>query len=236
MKIACLAAIYNRVQVSEVFITGMRRLGIDIYACVTDQESSYLCNRLAVPYILENNFPIGRKLNKTIKFALTHDWTHLMISGDDDVYLDDVLKIYKENKDEQAMGFRSLYFIQPSSESAMEFSYSHSRKSTIGAGRLLRREVVEKALEICGGLWEDKRNRSLDASMDQRLSALGVNPKVIDLPRPCVIDIKSRQNIWSFESLTRFTNQESSSKKVDYNEVINLLPENERELISKINT
>ncbi len=232
MKILCVVSLYNRPEVSEVFITGMRRLGVEIFASISETRSRDLCKRLDVPYIEENNFPIGKKMNNTLRAALKRDWTHLMITGDDDVYTQSILDIYEKHKYELAVGFRDIYFIQPSSKKAVKFSYLTDK--TIGAGRLISRGIVEIMLKVCGGAWEDKRNRSLDASMDQRLAVIGVVPKIIDLEVPCAIDIKTQQNIWSFESLTKFTKNGCAIKEAVYEDILGLISEEERELISKI--
>lgn len=233
MKILCVTSLYNRPEVSEVFIAGMRRLGIGIFVSVSEPRSRDLCKRLDVPYIEENNFPVGRKLNNTLRAALKLDWTHLMISGDDDVYTESILEVYEQHKYQPSIGFKSLYFVHPSSQRSIKFSYT-DRPVTVGAGRLLCRWAVETVLRTCDGLWEGKRNRSLDASMDQRLEVIGMTPKIIELPIPCVIDIKSNQNIWSFDSLAQFTKNGTTIEEACYEDVISLISKEERELITRI--
>ncbi len=225
---------FNRPEVSEVFITGMRRLGIDLFASISDAKSRDLCRRLDVPFIEENNFPVGRKMNKTLEAAMKLDWTHLMISGDDDIYTQSILDTYEQHKYELAVGFNNIYFVQPSSKRAVKFSYDSEK--TIGAGRLISRSVVEMVLRICGELWEGKRNRSLDASMDQRLTVVNVIPKVVKLPFPCAIDIKTSQNIWSFDSITKFAKNRCTVEDASYEDILNLIPQEERDLINKIST
>lgn len=234
MKILCIASLFNRPEVSEVFITGMRRLGIDLFVSVSEPASRDLCKRLNVSYVEENNFPLGRKMNNTLKAAMNLKWTHLMISGDDDLYTQSILEMYEQYKYEPVIGFRSIYFIEPSSKRAMKFSYTMEK--TIGAGRLISRGAVEAMIKMCGSIWDDKRNRSLDASTDQRLSVIGMTPKIIELPAPCIIDIKTSQNIWSFDSLVSFTKNRSRLEDASYKDVLSLISEEERELISKIST
>jgi hypothetical protein len=233
MKIMCVASLYNRPDVSEIFVMGMRRLGVEVLASVSEPRSLELCRRMSIPFIRDNNTPIGRKLNNILRSSLDFSWTHLMISGDDDVYAQSILDVYKEYESEPAIGFKSLYFVHPSSSRAVKFTYT-VRETTVGAGRLLSRSVVEDVVNKVGGLWDDMRNRSLDASMDRRLAIVGVTPKIVLMESPCIIDIKTAQNIWSFDSLISFTKNGSAVEPASYYDVLKLVPEGE--LISKINT
>ncbi len=232
MKIICLVTMYNRPRISEIFLTGMRRLGIEVFASVSDRFSNDICNKFGIQCILEPNLPIGKKLNKTLESIMHKDWTHLMISGDDDLYLNEILDIYDTYKDEPAIGFKTLYFIEPSSQRAMRFEYEAD--ITIGAGRLLRRDVVEKVLQIKKGLWDRYLNKGLDASMTRNLNFIGVTARCIPLDKPLIIDVKSKQNIWSFDRIHDFKKTVNIIEPQSYDSVVGLLSDKEKLLISKL--
>jgi hypothetical protein len=94
--------------------------------------------------------------------------------------------------------------------------------------------VVEKVLQIKKGLWDRHLNKSLDASMTRNLNFIGVTARCIPLDKPLIIDVKSKQNIWSFDRIHDFKKTVNIIEPQSYDSVVGLLSDKEKLLISKL--
>jgi hypothetical protein len=225
---------YNRARISAIFLEGMRRLGIEVIAGVSDLTSLKLCIEQKIDHIYYQNRPVGAKFNRTLQEALLKkDWTHLMISGDDDLYDSDILGIYSQHQHEPCIGFGELYFLNPLIKKACKFVYDPTNTKTIGAGRLIRREVIETLLSTGAMLWDPERNSALDASMELALGTINIIPKRLTTSKTLIYDIKSHQNIWRYNKLAHFKGKNLTPML--YQKVMTLIPEKERMMIHYLN-
>lgn len=72
----------------------------------------------------------------------------------------------------------------------------HRPETTLGAGRLLHRSLFANHEHF----WEPQRNRGLDASMVRTLG-LGHAHVLSSTPEAFIVDVKTTENIWSYDSL-----------------------------------
>lgn len=220
----CITCMYNRPKVSEVFLTGMKRLGIPVIAAVSDIPSVTVCNKMRTQNFLTDNAPLGNKWNEAAKYALTVEgWTHLIISGDDDLYSNDYRDRLEEFQDHPFVGIESTYMVSPKERHALHFRYNNT--VAMGGGRMLKREVVEK---MGGVLYDAKQNKSIDHVGDMMLLEHGYLPAIIDTDKTLCVSVKTKQNIWP---LSNFTN---IAPKIDYEKAVSILPSNERKLIYEL--
>lgn len=77
------------------------------------------------------------------------------------------------------------------------------------------------------GLWANELNKTLDFSSESKLIEAGVKAHVLTYDKPQIIDFKSEQNIWKFESYY------VSSKDATKEEVLSLLGVKELEHLTK---
>ena len=238
MEILCLTASFNRPYITQIFLEGMKRLGISVYGTCSDVNSRRLYRDYDVKgYSFIPNTPLGRKWNWGAEDALQFtSWTHLLISGDDNVYGDAILEKFDQHKKKDFIGLRNLYFMEPESMRAVKFRYEEDKpRKVVGAGRLLSRRAVEKASrskDSFGGgfcLWDNTLNSGLDRSADMSLFEAGYFPYAIDGDEYLMVDIKSSQNIWKFD-------QFAENDPVDFSEPLSIMGENERELIQRLTT
>jgi hypothetical protein len=224
MKIACLTAMYKRPEVTAIFYQGMKRLGIPVYAAVSGSQSIMFCRKNEIPYIVSLNQPLGNKWNEGLRFVMNYDWTHLMISGDDDVYFDSILETYEKYKKQYYIGFNRMFMIKPSAKAAFVSESSHKGKS-MGAGRLFRRELIEDMLKHkTEGLWDNGINKGLDGNSHINIINMLKNQYgATILSGPVGADIKTDQNLWSYERVNVYS--VTTHQKVKYNDIVDSLPE-----------
>ncbi len=143
MKILCITCMYDRPQVSAIFLTGMRRLGIQVLVAVSTAQDMAVCDRYNTEYVLIKNDPLGTKWNTIATHAVEHyDFTHLLISGDDNVYSSDILELWEDHKICNFSGLSATYFIHPKDKRAAIFRYKTTPPLVIGTGRLINRTLL----------------------------------------------------------------------------------------------
>lgn len=77
------------------------------------------------------------------------------------------------------------------------------------------------------GLWSNELNKTLDFSSESKLIECGVKAYIVTYDKPQIIDFKSEQNIWKFETYY------ASSKDVAKEEVLSFLSAKEIEHLDK---
>ena len=224
LSLLCVTCMYDRPKVSAIFLQGMRRLGIPVLAAVSDMASKRLCiEKMRTMCIVVDNSPLGAKWNAVVKQALLFpSWTHLLISGDDDLYSDEFLQRIEEFQDNPFIGIESTYMVSPQEKHALHFRYNHGVGIAMGGGRVLKREVVEK---MGGVLYDATQNKSLDHVGDMMLMEKGYMPVIIDTDKTLCVSVKAHRNIWPL------SNFKDIAPKVDYELALSILPERERRMI-----
>lgn len=150
MQTVILVAFYGRQQVSEFFHAGVERLqkdfDVSVVAIVSKPEDRVWCENKGYHIAVCDNRPLGRKMNAgLIKALKLPKWRRLLVMGSDDVIstegFDALLKA-----DNLISGFRKMYVYDANNHIGGLFEY-HKGTRTIGAGRLIHREVLENTFE-----------------------------------------------------------------------------------------
>ncbi len=183
---------------TERFELDLVVVGSDVGA---DQDvlDEYECHYIQAP-----NRPLGAKWNSALKKAEKLDWEYLLILGSDDLISPATLELYLSyiNLGHDFIGFRDLFIYSTLTKNLKYWmGYQGQRKGeSCGAGRLLHRSLV-KACHFY--LWEFRRNAGLDGSMMRKLNKIEHNPAILSMKREdvMILDVKSRLNMGSFESL-----------------------------------
>lgn len=227
MKLLVITTLFNRPTITEIFLAGMRRINWPVLAAVSTRGDIELCAQANIPYHIIQNQPLGNKWNQIATTALkAFNWTHLMISGDDNLYHSALKAHIKPEADYQ--GLHQIYFIEPRTERAQLMEYKYEVPVTIGTGRILSRKAVESCVKdgivnIC----RSSQTRELDHMQDMILLEHGYMPTIID-PYPMCLDIKHSRNMWTYDN---FSHQ---SEPVDYDDAISWLGIQEKELLHKL--
>ena len=213
MRIALLITTHERPEITDICFQGVHRgmylfdaLGLKLipYIAVSDTPNLDVAKAYDFNILLTKNEQIGRKHNELLAHAMTDNWQYMMQLGSDDLITDAgwlrLAACIVENR--LAFGFSSVYYWKYNSA---EIKY-YSGKLVFGAGRTLRRDVIENTLNVFNTFWPDHQIRGLDGASASRFSRAwqiknGFPLKIISMPAANIIDIKSATNINSWESV-----------------------------------
>lgn len=199
-KILIYLAVWKRPEITELCFMGINRLrthpDFDIQALAVISEDSMipLCEKYGIRWVKYKNEPLGEKKNFGLQKAKEFDFDYLMEIGSDDLILNELLDDYKNyiGKSE-FFGITDAAYINSETGECRRLI---SRSSTYGAGRMISRKVLES---VNWKLWNDHITKGMDNNSVLGLQRKGVAyTKTKPLDFPCVIDVKSQQNIWRF--------------------------------------
>jgi hypothetical protein len=198
-KILVYLAVWKRPEITELCFRGIKRLqqhldfSIQALAVISEDEMIPLCEKYGIAWVMYKNDPLGEKKNFGLQAAKGFDFDYLMEIGSDDLILNELLEDYKNYIGKhEFFGISDCAYINSESGECRRLI----SKSTYGAGRMISRKSLEAANWV---LWNDRLNRGLDNN-----SVFALQRKNIAYHRvkqgefPCVIDVKSQQNIWRF--------------------------------------
>src|SRR5690554_1613598 len=154
-----LTAFWKRPEITKLFIKGVKRLGYDCTAAISEESYIPICEANNINWIMAPNNPLGAKWNAGLNKALTYDWEYLLILGSDDLISNDLIDKYLSHDNWDMIGVKDLYIYK---DGIVKYFVS-KRVKTIGAGRLIRRSAIK------GDLWEDWRNKGLDGSCTRKM-------------------------------------------------------------------
>jgi hypothetical protein len=219
---------HNRPKISDLFVRACQKLpNTDILAVVTDTdiESQLVCKKHGVNYIRYSNNFLGKKWNAGISHALAMKPDYVVISGDDDIltqsWYDTVLPYMKRG--EAFGGLDSCYVLKYGNDYAAAI-IRYPTKKILGCGAFIRADVFESVAKQPDGtykLWDDHRQKVLDKKRDERFAEAGYPPTLIRTDKPTMIDIKSEQNIWSFDKIFR----NNWAQRCTFEEAISIMPD-----------
>lgn len=216
-------AVWKRPQITEICFSGINRMrthpdyDIQALAVISEESMIPLCEKYGVDWVITDNTPLGKKKNEGLRYAEKFEFDYLMEIGSDDLITNELLTSYKKHLGVDFFGIRDAAYIH-SLDGACRRLIS---KSTYGAGRMIKRSVLEK---MNWALWDDNKLKGLDNNSVFRMAREGVfYRQVPPMDRPGVIDIKSDENIWKFNYLLGI--------EYDKNLIYEQLSEEEIELI-----
>jgi hypothetical protein len=205
MKILVYTCMYNRPQISDLFLTNMEKVkhyislwcDMEIFACVTGDDSVEVCKKHGIPYYVHENEPLGLKWNAGMERALQYcDFDYVMIMGDDDLMNPHLMDIYQPAMEDNIpyFGVGSIYFYSVKKNQAIEFNYKQPDK-LIGCCRMISREALEKT----GMVVEVQARRDIRSfnMVKRNIYSLPVHiAKYLSLLR--AVDIRSKPyfNLW----------------------------------------
>jgi hypothetical protein len=165
-------------------------------------EHSVLAKEWADLMVTCPNRPLGRKTNFGIRACKELDWDYLMVLGSDDVASPNFLDAYEPVFEQRlpTWGWLDCH-LHHKGQLYYWPGYGQRRLESIGAGRVVHRDVVAS----CGWkLVRDSLEKRLDSSMRRVLHAHGFEIPFGPLPKNTyLIDIKTEVNITPFERFRR---------------------------------
>jgi len=201
MKILTLSCSYGRDAITALWLDYQKYLrgNIPLETLVVYSEDNHgkMIKESGAIGVKYHNKPLGKKWNYGLKKAKKLDWDYLQIMGSDDLLSPGAFDLYKEVP---FQGFLDFYvFDSISKQMAYWRGYNIFRAGeTIGAGRLISRELVDK---LKWKLWVDERNKGLDRELTSLLKQNNIPTLGHNLMKnnEMLVDIKGTENLGSFE-------------------------------------
>jgi len=114
---------------------------------------------------------LGKKWNAVLEASKCLDFDYVLVLGSDDFINAAMLQFYFEMAGQKAefVGIKDLYVVNAKSARVVYWrGYKSQQSRTVGAGRMLSRDLVE-----AHGfkLWSDTKKRGLDGSMSKMINA-----------------------------------------------------------------
>lgn len=193
--IMILLPIWEREKITELCLDNLHELkkeyDIDVICVVSEQWAKIKAFERGFKYVEVENFPLGNKMNKGIEYALRFEFDYLMNLGSDDLIDGRLFELYKPYIEEKrkVFGVNKVTFFDSKTKEVKRFDYKHM----IGAGRMIRKDILQKYSPI----YTPEKNKCLDDNSASNM--YGVQFNEIDCEDDLIIDVKSEQNIWSFE-------------------------------------
>lgn len=205
-KYLILIALHKRLPVTRVVFEHLKELQKDfdfmVFGICSAQDEAELCHEFGFDYCIEENDPLGRKMNRGLLEAMKFDFQFMMQLGSDDLITRELFEIYN-NLHLDYFGVNSYHAVDLEGKRAKKFTYGGVHNPIwhpVGAGRVFRKRVLEKIL-LHEDLWEDKAQKLLDNSSDIVMLKNGYRAEIIKYTGVGIIDIKTDENIWPYDSL-----------------------------------
>jgi hypothetical protein len=166
---------------------------IEALAVISEETMIPLCEKYGVNWIMYKNEPLGEKKNAGLQKAKEFEFDYLMEIGSDDLILNELLTDYKKYLGNDVFGITDAAYINSETGECRRLI---SRHSTYGAGRMISRKALQA---MNWKLWNDGIAKGMDNNSVLSLQRKGFKYiKAEPIEFPCVIDVKSQQNIWKF--------------------------------------
>lgn len=199
-KILVLLPIWKREKITLICLDNLKKLqksyDIDVLCIVSEQWAKVAAFDRGFKYVNAPNDCLGTKMNIGIREAVKYPFDYLMNLGDDDIITERLLKTYEPYMENETpiLGISKVTFLDSVSKEAKNFDY----KILIGAGRCIKRDILERELEK-GDIY-DKIQVGLDNNSMKKFEKYVAH--IIDVGFGCLIDIKSDVNIWDYKILS----------------------------------
>lgn len=210
MKIAIVTGIWKRREIFEMCAKGIRLLQeqnkCELSVIVSGSEgdvSKQLVEKHGFEYIEMPNEPLAEKMNAPVMMAKELNCDYVFCIGSDDIISPELFSIYVEQAKRgiDFVGVTDFYFYDTISKQSIYwggYREDWRKGHTCGAGRL----ISKRLLNLWGWkLWENKHNRILDNSIQDKLKSTPHTSKTFSIKEKNVfaIDIKSSENMTPFE-------------------------------------
>ena len=179
-----------------------------------DPHYETLCRLIPLHQRFETpNFPLGRKRNQGLTYALGFDWDYMVEMGSDNVWTPKLWEFLMPSFDKTRpmFGIKNLHYYNSLTDKAVFVAGYHigweDRVTAIGPGRCIRRDIVERSVF----LWDENAQFGMDGHSANRVTKrTGVRADVIDNGKEPVL-----LNIFSPTCLTPWDDLDDRSEEAD---------------------
>lgn len=251
MRIAIIAPVWGRYLRTELFWRAVTRLAqqwrpheVTTYVSGDEPEHIALAQKYGGEFVEVENKHLGKKFNVATEAAFHDGADYIMVMGSDDILSPALGDVYKKLLEDGPFyaGLSGLAFFEPAQRRALTANGAgrpdERQEEPIGPGRLLSRTLVH-------GMWQNLRQplemwpshikSAADWWLTMNMKRFGITgcERMVDgtLPDQYLADIKSTQNVWSYDRLKDMLPQ---AVDADYNRMVSVLPELELEIIREL--
>jgi len=148
--------------------------------------------------VTTQNKPVTNKQNKGVSASLVYDWDYLMNFGSDNIFSDDYWRnVWIPMREEkEIIMMRRVCYVSPAKQEAVEGVYS-----MIGAGRLIRRDIVEETHHLQGGLYRSGMNSGMDTCSYHNILRSFPNVETFLIDKSLCCDVKTTTNINLYDDI-----------------------------------
>lgn len=244
MKIGVATPVWGRLKTTTLWWQGFQRLKrqwgvggneVQAFVCGSEVAQKGLCEVNGGVWIDHPN-ELGAKFNNAVEAAWKWGADYVVILGSDDLVSPKLAEQYGKlfQGKYKYFGLKGCNMIEPPTQRALYLAGHASPKrygETIGAGRVLSKEVLDK---VNGRPWPENLKRGADLLMTLRLRRLGVAgvDLVIEPSNDAfLLDVKGGGNLWKFDGVTKYTHV---TTEADYESLLKYLPEDEQAMIREL--
>ena len=179
-----------------------KKFNMNVFCVCSANDEAAMCAEFGFDWTIEDNFPLGRKMNKGIRQAMDFEFTHLIQLGSDDIITEALMDKYVKLAHEDYFGINSFIAVDLETKRAKYWLYGTKAapiNHPIGAGRVFSRKALEDVLSKTD-LWEDDRQKVLDGQSDITMIKYGYRATIVPIDFIGIVDMKTSDNIWPFDN------------------------------------
>lgn len=217
MKILTLIPIYKRPEVTEISLYNLRYFADVVkewnltVVCILSPEDMYLktnektVKKYGFKAVYYKNLPVSDKLNAGINYvSARYKFDYLMNFGSDDLIHPEIATLYRPffARNTRFFGINTLYFIELSTGKTIFFD-TYNTNGSIGAGRMIHRDIINQFTSDLLPLYEPGLDCGLDTSSAMSIKRVTWDVDVIidSGEFPYIVDLKTNTNINHFMHL-----------------------------------
>ena len=215
MNIALYICVNGREEITPVIQENLIKLidssphNVDLIINATTDRDVELWKDIADYIEICDLTPLGWKFNEGIPWMIDNGYDYMMQCGQDDIISVDYWEYAQKRLDENCpiFGWHKLQVLNWETKESFIYTCPH----VFGAGRMIRMDLIVATYRKKGYIWRYDINRGLDYNSEDNilrtceLYQKGVTrSRLLYEPWPLVTDIKTKDNINSFEHLKQF--------------------------------
>lgn len=200
----------------------------DVFVTVSEDYHAKLAEENGFKWHMTDNNPVGQKHHNGLQAALRYSWDYIMQMGSDDIisdrYINECCKLLNENY--EIIGSNYYYFYNLHTGEDVKIKMKGHAPG--GAGRFVKRSIINLAFDQLGFFWQRQKNRGLDGSSlmamykskaryNRRKNAVKEDLKIktIHFEEPEIVDIKSEDSMNSYNAMMLSSEDKKNSSNFE---------------------
>lgn len=209
MKVMIFLCAWKRPEITKACYKGIHRIkktfaknGVeaDVFVTVSEDYHAELAEQNGFKWIMTDNSPVGQKHHNGLMAAMIEDWDYIMQLGSDDLISDHYIdECCKELGKHHVLGSNYYYFYDIANKEVASIMMKGNAPG--GAGRFVRRDIIQACIDRKGFFWQRHLNKGLDRSSWKAMcwANKDLTWKTLEFNEPILVDIKSKDSMNNYE-------------------------------------